>query len=243
MANTYIYDLTDTWNELATIFNAIKINVNDTLSNTDSKLIDLQLASNSKFNVGKRGNIYANTTLSSSESDAALQLDATWNTTANVTGIFLNVTNTTSGTGSLLTDIQVDGNSVFNLNANGTVNTAALNLTGNITSNSNNAAIIMGSASDLTLLREDVDTLSMRRTNNAQEFRIYNTYTDISNYERAFIKWNANILEIGSESAGTGSIRKTSLTDIAILMPNLPTSDPLVSGQLWNNGGVLTISS
>ena len=35
----------------------------------------------------------------------------------------------------------------------------------------------------------------------------------------------------------------TSLTSVEILMPNLPTSDPHNAGQLWNNGGVLSVSA
>ena len=34
-----------------------------------------------------------------------------------------------------------------------------------------------------------------------------------------------------------------SLTNAVISIPNLPTADPLVAGQLWNNSGVLTVSA
>lgn len=36
---------------------------------------------------------------------------------------------------------------------------------------------------------------------------LYNTYTDASNYERGFMSWNSNVLEISTEAAGTGTIR------------------------------------
>ena len=55
MANVGIYQLTDTWNSGATTFNGIKIDVTDTASAADSKLLDLQIGSVSKFNVGKDG--------------------------------------------------------------------------------------------------------------------------------------------------------------------------------------------
>jgi hypothetical protein len=42
---------------------------------------------------------------------------------------------------------------------------------------------------------------------NAQTFRIYRTSTDASNYERGFMRWSSNILQIGTEAAGTGSLR------------------------------------
>jgi hypothetical protein len=62
---------------------------------------------------------------------------------------------------------------------------------------------------DLFLRRDAADTLAQRNGTTAQVERIYNTYTDASNYERAFISWtkNANRLSIGSEAAGTGSQR------------------------------------
>ena len=39
--------------------------------------------------------------------------------------------------------------------------------------------------------------LEQRNSTPAQTFRIYNTFTDSSNYERGFMRWNSNILEIG----------------------------------------------
>ena len=49
--------------------------------------------------------------------------------------------------------------------------------------------------------------LEQRNSTSAQTFRIYNTFTDSSNYERGFMRWNSNILEIGHEVAGTGTNR------------------------------------
>ena len=54
---------------------------------------------------------------------------------------------------------------------------------------------------------DTANTLEQRNSTNAQTFNIYNTYTDGSNYERAFVRWVSNALEIGAESAGTGSDR------------------------------------
>lgn len=47
--------LTATWNNVATTFNGIKLNVTDTASAAGSKLIDLQVGSVTKFNVTKVG--------------------------------------------------------------------------------------------------------------------------------------------------------------------------------------------
>ena len=62
---------------------------------------------------------------------------------------------------------------------------------------------------DLVLVRDASSTLAQRNGTNPQTFRLYNTYTDASNYERGFMRWNANVLEIGTEAAGTGAQRDT----------------------------------
>lgn len=102
MAN--IYDMADTWNNGATTFTAIKMDVTDTASAAASLLMDLQIGSASNFLVGK-------------------------------------------------------------------------------------------------------NLLEKKNGTNAQTFNLYNTYTDASNYERGFLKWDSNILKIGTEAAGTGTAR------------------------------------
>jgi hypothetical protein len=60
-------------------------------------------------------------------------------------------------------------------------------------------------ANDLSLFRDAADTLAQRRATNPQTFRIYNTYTDASNYERLFIKGQTGgAFQIGTEKGGTG---------------------------------------
>jgi hypothetical protein len=51
---------------------------------------------------------------------------------------------------------------------------------------------------------------------------------------------NASNADLVLDAAGTGGV---SLTTIKVLMPNLPTSDPSVSGQLWNDSGTLKVSA
>jgi len=108
MANANIYDLADTWNDGATTFTAIKMDVTDTASAAASLLLDLQIGSASVFSVGK-------------------------------------------------------------------------------------------------------DVLEKKRGTNAQTFNIYNTYTDASNYERGRFAWEANVLYVGVQNAGTGSDRSLRL--------------------------------
>ena len=63
---SYIYNLLDTWNDGATTFTAVKMNVTDTASNAASLLMDLQVGSASKFSVSKIGALTALTSVSSS---------------------------------------------------------------------------------------------------------------------------------------------------------------------------------
>lgn len=86
MAN--IYDMADTWNDGATVFNAIKMDVTDTASAAGSLLMDLQIGSASAFSVGpdlvekKRGtnaqlmNIYATYTDASNYERLAVGYDS-----------------------------------------------------------------------------------------------------------------------------------------------------------------------
>jgi len=66
---------------------------------------------------------------------------------------------------------------------------------------------------DTYLARDAASTLALRNGGTAaipapQTFRIYN-YTDsgLTNYERGFLRWNSNTLEIGTEAGGTGTGR------------------------------------
>jgi hypothetical protein len=75
----------------------------------------------------------------------------------------------------------------------------------------------------------------------AQEYRVYGTFTDSSNYERLAIGGDGSIT---AENAGTGSAVDLTLSASGnIIMSGLPTSDPTVAGALWNNSGVLTVSA
>lgn len=87
---------------------------------------------------------------------------------------------------------------------------------------------------DTYLNRDAADVLAIRRSTNAQILRIYNTYTDSSNYERGFMRWNTNVLEIGSESAGTGVQRQMSFP-----LGTVTADTPLLVTQSWNNAATL----
>ena len=105
------------------------------------------------------------------------------------------------------------------------------------------------------LVRDDANILAQRNATNAQTFRVYNTFTSTTNFERAKVEWASNILRIGTEKGsggGTaramelqtdGTTRITVKADGAILFSGIPTSNPNVAGQLWNDGGTLKISA
>ena len=94
---------------------------------------------------------------------------------------------------------------------------------------------------DVSLNRDAADILAQRRGTNAQTYRLYNTYTDASNYERAYLRWASNVLEIGTEGAGTGSEKPVRITAATLNLPNLPTyadntaatSGGLVAGDVY----------
>jgi hypothetical protein len=67
---------------------------------------------------------------------------------------------------------------------------------------SSNTQIFQGS--DVTLFRDAADTLAQRRGTNAQTFRVYNTFTSATNFERAKIAWSSNVLQIGTEKGADG---------------------------------------
>jgi hypothetical protein len=64
---------------------------------------------------------------------------------------------------------------------------------------------------DVCLQRDAADVLAQRRGTNPQTFRVYNTYTDGSNYERGFAQWLTNVFQVGTEAAGTGVGRNVSI--------------------------------
>jgi hypothetical protein len=67
---------------------------------------------------------------------------------------------------------------------------------------------------DVKLVRDAGNILAQRNGTNAQTFRVYNTYTDASNYERGVFDWTttANTLTLGTDKLGTGSDRGINIT-------------------------------
>jgi hypothetical protein len=155
----------------------------------------------------------------------------TWtNAAVAYVGMQLSITDTASAVGSLLMDVRVGGSSRFSVRKDGRVilptaflqdqsggqlsisdlayiSTGGLQLIGSAQALSFGAVLAVP---DTFLLRDAAaNVLAQRNGTAGQTLRIYNTYTDASNYERAEIAWAANVLQIGPVALGTGALRQT----------------------------------
>lgn len=127
--------------------------------------------------------------------------------TAGYTGIDIDVTESATGSGTkLLQRWAVGGTALAQMSNGGFFGAAA----GVVAGNNGGIGFASGLSSatqDVYLGRDAADTLALRRSTNAQTFRVYNTYTDGSNYERGNVGWIGNTYAIGTFSAGTGANR------------------------------------
>jgi hypothetical protein len=198
MATANIYDLTDTWNASGTTFTAIKMDVTDTASDANSLLMDLQVGGSSKFSVEKDGAIFFSK------------------------GV--------SGRAEIL--VGVGGGNDISIGGAGTSNRYGLRISSNVVQVRGTLPLSwsgsddMNTSADLSLYRDAANTLAQRNGTNAQTFNTYNTYTDASNYERGFMRWDSNVLKIGTEAAGTGTRR----------LLYLDSSDIIVAAAGGSNG-------
>jgi hypothetical protein len=222
---TSLIDASATWNTTG-IPTLIKANVTDTASSSSSLLMDLQVGGSSVVRVRKTGL-----------------------TVFNPSGA------TTSGVANSVT-LAVDAGSNPNLfRGSGLI---ALFDVGVTIPSTNCFGISSGIPSegnaDCRLFRDAADTFAFRRTTNPQVVRIYESFTDASNYTRGKLEWASNVFRIGTEKAGTGSARALELqTDgttrmsisaagaVTIGAVTLPATDG-TSGQVLatNGSGVAT---
>jgi hypothetical protein len=143
----------------------------------------------------------------------ALNITGTWNN-AGVTfdaPFFMNITRTANNVSSKLMDLQVDSSTtVFSVDNGGQV-VAFSNIT---TLNGSIIVPTAGSfqwAGNASFISDGIGIIGQRSGSSAQTFRVYNAYTDPSNYERGVFGWQTtpNVLTIGAQSAGTGTFRPT----------------------------------
>jgi hypothetical protein len=61
---------------------------------------------------------------------------------------------------------------------------------------------------DIYLVRDAANTLAQRNGTNAQTFRLYNTFTSATNFERLNVRWTSNEAIIDTEAgSGGGTLR------------------------------------
>ncbi|HEY7821597.1 MAG TPA: hypothetical protein VIG24_02125 [Acidimicrobiia bacterium] len=183
-----------------------------------------------------------------------LDLEQTWND-AGTTFIadLMDITDTASAAGSLLMDRRVGGVSMFSVNKIGQVKMAGNKIDGpgffdlapsgtgvaraQVTGVVVKGDVRFGAALNAgnTVLGFDADdTLAQRRGTNPQESRLYNTYTDAGNYERGGLRWSSNVLELFSEAAGTGTVRKILLGAAGTASLELPVGDGTIAKAVLN---------
>jgi hypothetical protein len=173
----FIYSLTDTWADAGVTFTGIGLNVTDTASAAASNLLNLQIGGVSKFSVSK--STVNSTVISLGSNGGPATIEASGN------GLTL------AGNG---------GHNVVLPAAQFLRSGAGFGLMLG-TGAQVNSPLLFGST------QEANHTIAQRNGTNAQAFRVYNTFTDASNYERGRFEWSTNVLRIGTEAAGTGSAR------------------------------------
>jgi len=220
-----VLDLSATWNASGVTFTGLKFNVTDTASAATSLLLDLQVGGTGKVQVTKTN---------SKTSSPGLLFGNLGTNTGNIAVYRISAGASESGFFSSSDDLYwTQNSSVAKMVLK---NSVGLQLPpssylgfGSTTDLLNTAAF------DTLLYRDAAATLAQRNGTNAQTFRLYNTYTDASNYERLAITWGSNIVSIKPENAGTGSAR-------VLYISGLPTSNP-GAGILWNNAGTPAIGT
>ena len=162
-----------------------------------------------------------------------LNFAQTWNNAGVAfTGWKLNVTDSASDAASLLAAFQIGGTTKFQISKAGElrcsgglyVNQSGGSMTGNrsvVVFDSGDGGRVQlsgylgfgpfnddaGAAADVFVRRDAAQVLAIRNGTNPQTFRLYNTFTDASNYERGGLTWNTNRLFISTENAGSGAAR------------------------------------
>lgn len=172
--------------------------------------------------------------LTGSQATPLFSGSANWNTTGAPSLIYARATDTASNANASLIDVgtaalgslfivRKDGRIIGDANSSMSMAGGFLNFysyginslnMGSTTlsigiNGSNNGSIQLSSTTGTQTIFavEGNGVWAQRNSTNAQQARIYNTYTDASNYERAYLKWATNVFDIGVEALGTGTTR------------------------------------
>jgi hypothetical protein len=198
VADNPALSITQTWNNVAITFSAFKVNVTDTNSAGFSLLANFQVAGVSKVTISKEGVV----------AGASLAIN-----TMSAPGVW----NKIFGAGAEWMGFQTYNALVFGVN--GQLTTFLLSGDMRFSWNDSSGGGAFPSNIDLTLVRDAAGILAQRNGVNAQTLRVYNTYTDASNYERGVFDWqtSANVLTIGAQALGTGTLRTVNIVGSQLL--------------------------
>ncbi len=82
---------------------------------------------------------------------------------------------------------------------------------------------------DVILTRDAANQLAQRNGTTAQQFNIYETFTNSTNYERGTIHFSGNVLRIGHQSLGTGSDRSVQIITAGAARWEFSTTSDLIA--------------
>jgi hypothetical protein len=174
--------ISQTWADVAQTFKALVVNAAGSSaanSASGSLLLDLQTGGVSKITADKNGNI---STAGNVYAAGVISGPYTYGA-ARFSGL----------------DVYWDPNNAFYVNP----------FTGNIGLGPNTmlmwgAGIPRNNDGDVVLRRDGIAQLALRNGALAQTFRVYNTYTDASNYTRGQFEWSGGTFYVSTANAGTG---------------------------------------
>jgi hypothetical protein len=181
-ASAPVLDLAQTWNNAAVTFTGLLANFTNTASATASRLIDLQVGGTTQFNVTRTGIVRASR-YDFPDSDRGIRNFGT--TRVDISDVFQFFTGG-GGTGSIWMGVNAA--------------TPSLQIGGG----SSTPGFSANTQFAVFIVREANDTIGIRRDANAQTFRIYNTWTSATNFERLNVRWASNELIIDAEAGSAG---------------------------------------
>lgn len=193
-------------------------------------------------------------------STPAIAASQTWNA-GGVTfkALTIDVTDTASAAGSLLADFRVGGSSKASIDKFGTLTATTISSSSTVAASSgvsirggagnfgcwSGGAFAWSSTSDgagtndLLLYRDAANTLALQNGTSAQTFNVYNTWSSAgANYERVAINWSANVAQIITQVAGTGTARAVGLV-VGASVGVSPTSSTPFTWTVTSSGHLL----
>lgn len=178
--------------------------------------------------VSVTGTWFTGGTATTTKPQLLLEPSGTTSTAWSTSGTGLGV-NAASGFAGNLLDLQVNGTSQFSISSVGAIKASAnsgidfgvtlqfavnsgFTLKGNNGIRWTNSNSAQGTV-DTILNRDGVaGTLAQYSGTTAQSFRVYNTFTSATNYERGKLEWSSNVFNIGTEKgSGGGTARAMEL--------------------------------